>query len=173
VVWSAHPLCTAEEIRTALQRSALKPWLTSPISNTSSAQQRTDRYGYGIVQGLAAHRYLQKNKCYGELAKSVLQLSVTPRTRKAGGRVTVSVTLRFAAAVSGASLPSVASRTVVVSFPASMMSCSGTRLTTNARGVASTTCKLLKSGSLTLDARLPSSSSWQAASTSQKVSVAK
>eukprot|EP00775_Hariotina_reticulata_P010849 gene10849-11003_t len=173
VVWSAHPLCTAAEIRKALKHSALKPWLTPGLNATDPGQQRTDRYGYGIVQGLAAHKYLQKNVCYALLPRPQLLLTITPRSRKVGETVVVRVTVRFAPAASGGASPSVASRTVVLSPAAASMSCGSTRPRVNANGVASTTCKLLKSGRVVLAARLPASRFWQAASASQGLTIAK
>lgn len=54
-VWSNHPSCTGEEIRSALKATALD----------GGATGKDAFFGYGIVQAKAAHDYLTANGCQG------------------------------------------------------------------------------------------------------------
>jgi hypothetical protein len=52
-VWSAHPECTAAQLRNAISKSAQDRGPTG----------RDDLYGFGIVKALQAHKYLLANPC--------------------------------------------------------------------------------------------------------------
>ncbi|WP_181405177.1 S8 family serine peptidase [Aestuariibacter sp. GS-14] len=60
LVWSFFPSCTAAEIRSALDASALD-------LGTSG---KDNDYGYGIIQAADAYAYLNTNGCSGEVADS-------------------------------------------------------------------------------------------------------
>lgn len=60
LVWSFFPSCTAAEIRSALDASALD-------LGTSG---KDNDYGYGIIQAADAYEYLNTNGCSGEVADS-------------------------------------------------------------------------------------------------------
>jgi hypothetical protein len=53
LVWSAHPECTAAELRNAIGKSAQDRGPTG----------RDDSFGFGIAKALQAHKYLLANPC--------------------------------------------------------------------------------------------------------------
>jgi hypothetical protein len=53
LVWSAHPECTAQQLRDAIGRTAQDRGPTG----------RDDVFGFGIVKALQAHKYLVANPC--------------------------------------------------------------------------------------------------------------
>lgn len=55
LVWSNHPTCSGEEIRSALKATALD----------SGAAGKDDFFGYGIVQAADMNNYLSQNGCAG------------------------------------------------------------------------------------------------------------
>jgi subtilisin family serine protease len=55
LVWSNHPSCSGEEIRTAMKATA----------EDQGANGRDDYFGYGIVKAAAASAYLSANACTG------------------------------------------------------------------------------------------------------------
>ncbi|WP_246075860.1 S8 family serine peptidase [Aliikangiella marina] len=55
LVWSNHPTCSGEEIRTALKATA----------EDQGASGRDDYFGYGIAKAAAASNYLNANACTG------------------------------------------------------------------------------------------------------------
>jgi len=57
LVWSNHPSCSGEEIRTAMKASA----------EDQGAAGRDNYFGYGIVKAAAASAYLNANACTGEV----------------------------------------------------------------------------------------------------------
>ncbi|MGX5172654.1 S8 family serine peptidase [Aliikangiella sp. IMCC44653] len=56
LVWSNHPTCSGEEIRTAMKATA----------EDQGANGRDDYFGYGIVKAAAANAYLNANACTGD-----------------------------------------------------------------------------------------------------------
>jgi hypothetical protein len=58
-VWSAHSECSASELRRAISASAID----------RGAPGRDEQYGFGVIQSLAAHQYLQANPCTGKAVR--------------------------------------------------------------------------------------------------------
>jgi hypothetical protein len=54
-VWSAHPTCSASELRRAISATAIDRGATG----------RDEQYGFGVIQSLSAHHYLRDNPCSG------------------------------------------------------------------------------------------------------------
>lgn len=161
LVWSAHPNCTSGEVRAALRRSARKV----PGMNGAT---RDNAYGHGVVQALAAHRFLQANICAADRATATVVLRVTPSRTAKGKTVTARVTVTDA--VTRKPLAKAAVRLALGASGAGLLSCKSLSLTTNASGVASTSCTVQRQGSTTLVARMAGSKAYKpAASTSASV----
>jgi len=56
LVWSAHPFCTAAELRAAVSATAAD----------LGAPGRDPKFGHGLVQALAAHQYLLTQPCINQ-----------------------------------------------------------------------------------------------------------
>ncbi|WIA20356.1 hypothetical protein OEZ85_006187 [Tetradesmus obliquus] len=152
LVWSAHTQCTAAEIRAALRKTAVKP------ANTTA--DRDQKYGFGIVQALAAHKYLESNPCTASGLKVTLQHSVASASTAAaptvGGRVTVSVTVQDKATGRAA----IGQRVLLNVEPSrKAVACKSYSLTTNKKGMAATSCQLLASGNNRITAKAVGGSS--------------
>jgi hypothetical protein len=164
LVWSAHTQCTAAEIRAALRKTAVKP------ANTTAG--RDQKYGFGIVQALAAHKYLEANPCTASGVKVTLQHTVPSATAAAGptvgSRVQVSVQVQDRAT----GRPIIGQRVLLTAEPSrKAVACRSYSLTTNKQGTAATSCQLLEAGNNRITARAvgSSSSSAEAVATSSTV----
>lgn len=145
LVWGAHLNCTAEEIRAALRASALKP-------AGMAGAVRDAAYGYGVVQAMAAHRYLQAHPCTADKARARLELRVSPARALVGDTVTVRLTATDAS--TQRRLGRVAVRLAIGPSPASL-ECRSYALTTSSSGAARTSCRVLATGRSVLTARMP------------------
>jgi hypothetical protein len=152
-VWSAHTQCTAAEIRAALRKTATKP------ANTTAG--RDQKYGFGIVQSLAAHKYLEANPCTASGLKMTLQHTVAAAPAAAaapavGGRVQVTVQVQDKAT----GRPAIGQRVLLAVEPSrKAVACRSYSLTTNKQGTAATSCQLLEPGNNRITARAVGSSS--------------
>jgi hypothetical protein len=141
-------------------------------ANTTAG--RDQKYGFGIVQALAAHNYLEANPCTASGVKVTLQHTVPTATAAAGptvgGRVQVSVQVQDQAT----GRPIIGQRVLLTAEPSrKAVACRSYSLTTNKQGTAVTSCQLLEAGNNRITARAvgssSSSSSAEAVATSSTV----
>jgi hypothetical protein len=162
LVWSAHTQCTAAEIRAALRKTAVKP--------ANATAGRDQKYGFGIVQALAAHKYLEANPCTATGVKLTLQHTVAAASAAAvptvGSRVQVSVQV----VDSATGRPAIGQRVLLTVEPSrKAVACKSYSLTTNKQGAAVTSCQLLAPGNNRISAKAIGGSSTAAVATSSTV----
>ncbi|KAF6253799.1 peptidase S8/S53 domain-containing protein [Scenedesmus sp. NREL 46B-D3] len=126
LVWSAHTQCTAAEIRAVLRKTATKP--------ANATAGRDQKYGFGIVQAVAAHTYLEANPCTASSVKVTLRCTVPNANTAAGpvvgGRLQVSVQVQDKAT----GRPAIGQRVLLTLEPSrKAVACKSYSLTTNKR----------------------------------------
>jgi hypothetical protein len=132
---------------------------------------RDQKYGFGIVQALAAQKYLESNPCTASGVKMTLQHTVQAATAAAvpavGGRVQISVQVQDRAT----GRPAIGQRVLLTAEPSrKSVACRSYSLTTNKQGTAVTSCQLLEAGNNRITAKaVGSSSSAEALATSSTV----
>lgn len=97
LVWGAHTECTAAEIRNALLNTALMPSAGAESDTNGvgvAGSKRNDQYGRGIVQAMAAHKYLEAKPCVGD--RGILgEISVAGTAKQpVGAVISVSIKVR-------------------------------------------------------------------------------
>lgn len=82
LVWSNHPTCTGEQIRSALKTTA----------QDAGSPGKDDYFGYGIVKAKAAHDYLTAHPCSGGGTGGSIDAAATGYKVKGTARVDLSWT---------------------------------------------------------------------------------
>jgi serine protease len=132
VVWSAHTECTGEEIRAALEATAVLP-PDAPVG-----VNRTDKTGYGLIQARAMHDYLVANPCKARSMNASIVLGPQNTTAQApGSTISVTVIVREAAVPY---VPLAGLALELITEP--LVQCKRTVLTTDTHGRATTRCTL-------------------------------
>lgn len=167
LVWSAHTACGAAEIRNALLATAKMPQGATPDGTTYVRGTRNNDVGFGIVQALAAHKYLLARPC--KAPPRALQVTVLVRPdgvngtdakatalppdalRTVGQRVTLIVKLRDA---DGNPVVGQKVRISVQPSP-DMVKCGAYERATNVFGAFGVRCAVTKEGRAVLTATVP------------------
>lgn len=167
LVWSAHTACGAAEIRNALLATAKMPQGATPDGTTYVRGTRNNDVGFGIVQALAAHKYLVARPC--KAPPRALQVTVLVRPdgvngtdakatalppdalRTVGQRVTLIVKLRDA---DGNPVVGQKVRISVQPSP-DMVKCGAYERATNVFGAFGVRCAVTKEGRAVLTATVP------------------
>jgi hypothetical protein len=149
-------------MRAALRKTAVKP------ANTTAG--RDQKYGFGIVQALAAHKYLEANPCSASGLKLTLQHSVASASTAAAPTVGARVQVSVQVVDKATGRPAIGQRVLLAVEPSrKAVACKSYSLTTNKRGTAVTSCQLLASGNNRITAKAVGGSSAAPVATSSTV----
>jgi Subtilase family/PA domain len=168
LVWSAHTDCTAAEIRAALAATASRPGQLSAAGG--GVLTRDEHYGYGIVRAHDAHEYLNAHPCAGRRVELSLSARALGSVRGGGNNgnsnelqglaVGTTVHVRVSARESVTGAPIAGQRVALSALPPGgdpssvrppVMECAMAALTTNAEGIAATTCTMMAPGRVSLN----------------------
>lgn len=183
LVWSAHTDCTRDQIRAALQATATLHPGSSTASAVTQQGTRSDAYGYGIIQALAAHNYLKAKPCSKSGQGSAEKLNVTVVIRAETGTnktdstdgtpQAVGTWVHVVVRVKDSQGNKVAGQMVRLNVSPSKnyLKCGTYERATRAEGAFGVRCRVLKPGKVTVTATVPASTSHKRSTGTSAVTV--